>query len=133
LGGREQSHALPPVYIFVSQNLQSVIVQNPNFVHCISKDFGHNKYATKKTITQGLLDVALLTANASQLKFLLEVGESHPYYVLLLTLLAVSLALQVSLTPQSTVRRADVCHVTWYSLIGFINVSQGSNTSTILP
>ncbi|XP_023701423.1 ninjurin-1 [Cryptotermes secundus] len=60
-----------------------------------SSDFGHNKYATKKTITQGLLDIALLTANVSQLKFLLEVGESHPYYVLLLTLLAVSLALQL--------------------------------------
>jgi hypothetical protein len=48
------------------------------------------------------LDIALLTANVSQVKFLLEVGESHPYYVLLLTLLAVSLALQVSLISQST-------------------------------
>jgi hypothetical protein len=60
------------------------------------QDFGHNKYATKKTITQGLLDIALLTANASQLKFVLEVGENHPYYTLLLTLLVVSIALQVS-------------------------------------
>jgi hypothetical protein len=60
------------------------------------KDFGVNKYATKKTITQGLLDIALLTANASQLKFVLEVGQSHPYYVLLLTFLAVSITLQVS-------------------------------------
>jgi hypothetical protein len=65
-------------------------------VRSFRKDFGHNKYATKKTITQGLLDIALLTANASQLKFLLEVGESHPYYVLLLTFLAVSITLQVS-------------------------------------
>jgi hypothetical protein len=59
------------------------------------KEFPHNNYATKKTITQGLLDIALLTANASQLKFVLEVGESHPYYVLLVTLLAISIALQV--------------------------------------
>jgi hypothetical protein len=61
------------------------------------KEFGYNNYATKKTITQGLLDIALLTANASQLKFVLEVGETHPYYVLLVTLLAVSIALQVTI------------------------------------
>lgn len=60
------------------------------------KEFGYNNYATKKTITQGLLDIALLTANASQLKFVMEVGEAHPYYVLLVTLLAVSIALQVT-------------------------------------
>jgi hypothetical protein len=60
------------------------------------KEFGHNSYATKKTITQGLLDIALLTANASQLKIVLEVGEAHPYYVLLITLLSVSIALQVA-------------------------------------
>ncbi|XP_021942424.1 ninjurin-2-like [Zootermopsis nevadensis] len=60
-----------------------------------SPEFPHNNYATKKTITQGLLDIALLTANASQLKFVLEAGESHPYYVLLVTLLAVSIALQL--------------------------------------
>jgi hypothetical protein len=95
------------------------MVQNPDVVHCISKDFGHNKYATKKTVTQGLLDIALLTANASQLKFLTDVGDRHPYYVLLLTLLAVSFALQVSLTR--------------YSLLDFINVSEGPDASTLLP
>merc|ERR1711997_19102 len=34
-----------------------------------------NRYATKKTIAQGMLDVALLTANASQLKYVLQLGE----------------------------------------------------------
>ena len=34
-----------------------------------------NRYATKKTIAQGMLDVALLTANASQLKYILQVGS----------------------------------------------------------
>lgn len=62
----------------------------------IAKDFNHNKYATKKTITQGLLDIALLTANASQLKLILEVGSAYPYYALLVTLLSISLTLQVS-------------------------------------
>ncbi|KAK9707899.1 Elongation complex protein 6 [Popillia japonica] len=54
-----------------------------------------NSYATKKTIAQGLLDVALLTANASQLKYVLQVGESHDFYSLMLGLIITSIALQL--------------------------------------
>lgn len=57
-----------------------------------------NRYATKKTIAQGMLDVALLTANASQLKYVLQVGENeHPFYHLMLSLIIISMILQVSL------------------------------------
>jgi hypothetical protein len=62
----------------------------------VAKDFNHNNYASKKTITEGLLDIALLTANAAQLKLLLEVGPAYSYYALLITLLAVSITVQVS-------------------------------------
>ncbi|VEN47052.1 unnamed protein product [Callosobruchus maculatus] len=62
----------------------------------MSKTLDVNKYATKKTIAQGLLDVALLTANASQLKYVLQVGEKHEFYVLMLTLIIVSIVLQLS-------------------------------------
>merc|ERR1711872_731196 len=31
-----------------------------------------NRYATKKTIAQGMLDIALLTSNASQLRYVLQ-------------------------------------------------------------
>ena len=56
-----------------------------------------NRYATKKTIAQGLLDVALLTANASQLKYVLQVGyDNHPFYYLMLSLIIISIILQVS-------------------------------------
>ncbi|KAF5299922.1 hypothetical protein FQR65_LT09317 [Abscondita terminalis] len=55
-----------------------------------------NRYATKKTIAQGLLDVALLTANASQLKYILQVGKQHEFYTLMLSLIIVSIVLQVS-------------------------------------
>lgn len=41
-----------------------------------------NVYATKKTIAQGMLDVALLTANASQLKYLLQLGKDQQFYYL---------------------------------------------------
>ncbi|KAK6634986.1 hypothetical protein RUM44_000235 [Polyplax serrata] len=54
-----------------------------------------NKYATKKTIAQGMLDIALLTANASQLKYILQVGRKHEFYTLMLGLIITSLILQV--------------------------------------
>jgi len=60
-----------------------------------SSEFPHNNYATKKTITQGMLDLALLTSNAAQLKQLLDVGTTYPYYALMMTLVCVSIILQV--------------------------------------
>ena len=59
------------------------------------KDFNHNGYATRKTITQGFLDVALLVGNAAQLKYVMDVGDSYEYYILMIILLSVSLLLQV--------------------------------------
>ncbi|XP_053964083.1 ninjurin-1 isoform X3 [Anastrepha ludens] len=54
-----------------------------------------NRYATKKTIAQGMLDIALLTANASQLKYVLQVGEQHQFYKLMLVMISLSIILQV--------------------------------------
>lgn len=56
-----------------------------------------NRYATKKTIAQGMLDIALLTANASQLKYILQVGERHEFYTLMLTLISISIIMQVNI------------------------------------
>lgn len=53
------------------------------------------RYTNKKTIVQGLLDISLLTANMSQLKYVLQVGNRHEFYTLLLTLLSISIFLQV--------------------------------------
>ncbi|XP_076269153.1 ninjurin-2-like isoform X3 [Rhynchophorus ferrugineus] len=61
----------------------------------VSKILDVNKYATKKTIAQGLLDVALLTTNANHLKYILRVGEKHEFYTLMLTLISISIILQV--------------------------------------
>jgi len=52
-------------------------------------------YAKKKTLAEGLMDVGLMIANASQLKALLSVGSSHQFYWALLVLLCLSLLLQV--------------------------------------
>merc|ERR1711997_349867 len=54
-----------------------------------------NRYATKKTIAQGMLDIALLSTNASQLKYILTVGEEHQYYLPMLVLIVSSIVLQV--------------------------------------
>uniref|UniRef100_A0A8D8JRA7 Ninjurin-2 n=1 Tax=Culex pipiens TaxID=7175 RepID=A0A8D8JRA7_CULPI len=54
-----------------------------------------NNYATRKSFVQGMLDLALLTANAAQLKYLLSVGEAHPFYTILFSLIITSIALQV--------------------------------------
>ncbi|XP_020715356.1 ninjurin-2 isoform X4 [Ceratitis capitata] len=54
-----------------------------------------NRYATKKTIAQGMLDIALLTANASQLKYILQVGEQHQFYKLMLIMISLSIVLQL--------------------------------------
>lgn len=55
-----------------------------------------NDYATRKTLAQGMLDLALLTANAAQLKRVLTIGDSNRFYVLLVTLITISLCLQVA-------------------------------------
>nr|XP_046918093.1 ninjurin-2-like isoform X1 [Dermatophagoides farinae] len=54
-----------------------------------------NSYATKKTISQGMFDVALLTANASQLKHTLTLGDKSRFYLLMVILIGTSILLQV--------------------------------------
>jgi len=62
------------------------------------KEFEPSKaYATQKTIAQGALDLALLSANASQLKALIDIPSNNrtDFYVGLLVLLSISITLQV--------------------------------------
>jgi hypothetical protein len=64
----------------------------------LQKSLDANSYATKKTIAQGMLDIALLTANASQLKYVLQVGHQHEFYTLMVWLISISIVLQVCKT-----------------------------------
>ncbi|XP_053675030.1 ninjurin-1-like [Anopheles nili] len=59
------------------------------------KGLNLNSYATRKSIAQGMLDLALLTANASQLKYILTVGVAHEFYIFLLVLIIISISLQI--------------------------------------
>lgn len=54
-----------------------------------------NDYATRKTLAQGMLDLALLTANAAQLRRVLIFGPENRFYYFLVTLISISLILQV--------------------------------------
>lgn len=43
-----------------------------------------------------MLDIALLTSNASQLKYILQAGDKHEFYHFMLVLVSISIILQVS-------------------------------------
>ncbi|XP_073448424.1 ninjurin-1 [Aquarana catesbeiana] len=54
-----------------------------------------NHYANKKSAAESMLDVALLMANASQLKAVMEEGPSFAYYVPLIVLISISFIFQI--------------------------------------
>ncbi|XP_011611754.2 ninjurin-2 isoform X4 [Takifugu rubripes] len=54
-----------------------------------------NLYATKKTVAEGMLDVALFLANITHMKTVIEQGAGYRYYIAVLTLISFSLALQI--------------------------------------
>lgn len=55
-----------------------------------------NSYAAKKTIAQGMMDVALIMANANQMRFVLEYCSTSGTYTFVLALIIASLVLQVN-------------------------------------
>ncbi|KAM7378219.1 hypothetical protein PAMA_013222 [Pampus argenteus] len=54
-----------------------------------------NLYATKKTAAEGMLDIALFLANITHMKTVIEQGAGYRYYIAVLTLISISLALQI--------------------------------------
>lgn len=54
-----------------------------------------NIYATRKTVAQGMMDIALMTANASQLKYVLLNAQRHKYLEATISLITLSILIQV--------------------------------------
>ncbi|XP_026332512.1 uncharacterized protein LOC113239657 isoform X2 [Hyposmocoma kahamanoa] len=54
-----------------------------------------NTYQQKKNLAQGMMDLALLSANANQLRYVLESSERHPYYYPSLVFISFSILLQI--------------------------------------
>nr|XP_006814841.1 PREDICTED: ninjurin-1-like [Saccoglossus kowalevskii] len=69
-----------------------------NTQYSLLKKFNANTYASKKTVTQGMLDIALLTANTSYLNLLCQQynsGNQPNFFWFLVTLLALSITFQL--------------------------------------
>lgn len=60
----------------------------------VRNDVG-NVYNINRNMVQGLMDIALLSANANQLRFLLVYNQRSPTYYISLSLVVISLFLQV--------------------------------------
>ncbi|KAH9628742.1 hypothetical protein HF086_003696 [Spodoptera exigua] len=58
-------------------------------------DVNVNTYQQKKNLAQGMMDLALLSANANQLRYVLESASTHPYYYPSLTFISLSIIFQV--------------------------------------
>uniref|UniRef100_UPI003704D4F4 Ninjurin-1 n=1 Tax=Mus musculus TaxID=10090 RepID=UPI003704D4F4 len=54
-----------------------------------------NHYANKQSAAESMLDIALLMANASQLKAVVEQGNDFAFFVPLVVLISISLVLQI--------------------------------------
>ncbi|XP_064087218.1 ninjurin-1-like isoform X2 [Macrobrachium nipponense] len=57
-----------------------------------------NTYATKKTVAQGMMDLALLTANANQLRYVIESGKygnTDVNYYVSMVLIIISIIMQL--------------------------------------
>ncbi|XP_073836609.1 ninjurin-A-like isoform X2 [Musca autumnalis] len=55
-----------------------------------------NAYQHKKTLAQGMMDLALLSANANQLRYVLESYDRHPYYYPSLVFISLSIIFQIA-------------------------------------
>ncbi|XP_075039306.1 ninjurin-1 [Mixophyes fleayi] len=64
-------------------------------VHEKRKNLNINHYANKKSAAESMLDIALLLANTSQLKAVIEQGPAFSFYIPLIVLISISLILQV--------------------------------------
>lgn len=56
-----------------------------------------NAYQHKKTLAQGMMDLALLSANANQLRYVLETSSQHPYFYPSLLFISLSIIFQVNI------------------------------------
>ncbi|XP_025072311.1 ninjurin-1-like [Alligator sinensis] len=79
----------------ISTEKEPLFQHRPNGENQINIIRNINTYARTKTLAQGFLDMALFTANASQMKHLLQQGTDAQFYYFLFVLLCISIILQL--------------------------------------
>lgn len=64
-----------------------------------ARQFDINVYQQKKTLAQGMMDIALLSANANQLRYVLELpaDNRNAFFHISLTFIILSLIIQVKI------------------------------------
>ncbi|XP_016995560.2 ninjurin-B [Drosophila takahashii] len=62
---------------------------------CSSDLSGGNSYAANKNVAEGLMDIALLSANANQLRFLITYNDKASTYIYSMIMVILSLVLQL--------------------------------------
>ncbi|XP_014243692.1 ninjurin-2-like [Cimex lectularius] len=108
----------------------------------------YSTYAAKKTVAQGMMDIALITANANQLRYLIQFQSYAPTYYVTLTLIVLSIVLQVivglflifkgryDLKGEEKLRQANIVNnyvVVGVFLITIINVFIASFSLSVEP
>lgn len=56
----------------------------------------YSGYIQKKSFAQGMMDLALLSANTNQLRYIIEFKDTHPYFATSFALVVSSLLLQIA-------------------------------------
>lgn len=59
------------------------------------KCLNNDGYASKQSLSNGMLDMALLTANVTHLKFVLSYGPAYQFHTLMIVLISISIMLMV--------------------------------------
>ncbi|XP_012214572.1 ninjurin-A-like [Linepithema humile] len=73
------------------ESMDTTDKRNPNYNARQASTF-----AAKKTVAQGMMDVALITANANQLRYLIEYQRNSPMFYVVMILIIISLLLQIA-------------------------------------
>ncbi|XP_061394940.1 ninjurin-A-like [Musca vetustissima] len=92
-----------------------------------------NAYQHKKTLAQGMMDLALLSANANQLRYVLESYGRHPYYYPSLVFISLSIVFQIAVgvglilnSKYNIKNERDICRankINNYTVIGIFVVT----------
>ncbi|XP_037024545.1 uncharacterized protein LOC119066282 isoform X2 [Bradysia coprophila] len=64
--------------------------------HSSGTSVDYSGYIQKKSLAQGMMDLALVSANTNQLRYIIEYKDHHPYFMTSLSLVVASLFLQLA-------------------------------------
>ncbi|XP_057374066.1 ninjurin-1-like [Daphnia carinata] len=82
----------------VNELIVATPARNVNDISGVEDGLNNNRnisYTAKKNFSQGMMDIALLTANASQLRYVMRSPYWDFYHKMNITLISISIALQI--------------------------------------